>query len=86
MLADIAAGDLRPITYWSRRSPPPPSSPALGAGKWFDIRDIAESGTLVNITDFTGAPLNLIGGNPTIGAYQWPKSVKELLGLSIFVR
>ena len=80
-LVDVASGDYLPLNIISRRHLPPTVtvSPALGAGVWFDLPGF-------NVTDFNGAPLNLINGHPAAGAYQWPFVAKEVLGtiISIF--
>jgi hypothetical protein len=83
--ADMAEGDYRPIAYWCRNGTPSPSSPALGAGTWYDLGD-SDGLTLFNFTDYDGKSFNLAGGKPTIGAYQWPKLVKETQGVYLFMR
>ena len=77
-LADVAKGDYRP-TYYDRRKQPDVVSPALGGGVWFDLSEI-------NVTDFEGRPLNLAGGRPTVGAYQWPLVTEEVAGIYISFR
>lgn len=77
-LADIAAGDYRPIIEVKPRDRLVYSSPAFGGGEWIDL-------PAFSLADFDGRPLNLIGGKPTVGAYQWPAKVK-ILPVSIIVR
>ena len=74
-LVDAAGGDYRPMHYY-RRKRLYSVSPVFGAGVWYNLPSI-------NMTDFEGKPLNLIGGNPTVGAYQWPHSVYETPGLIV---
>lgn len=79
-LVDVAGGDYRPAYYDCHKvNRADESSPALGAGVWFDLPGFS-------VTDYDGKPLRLVAGKPTVGAYQWPLVIVKKPGFFLIFR